>query len=124
VAAGLRDYSGRVMSSGPAIRLAVLDTDSGFLQVLRNRFEGMGWQHRVLGSPVPPEAVAAMRLDALVLDLAVLGPHGWSYLEALCGQLPGVGIVVCTGRSSVGQRVRGLRLGVDDWVTKPCHPEG
>jgi DNA-binding response OmpR family regulator len=30
---------------------------------------------------------------------------------------------VCTGQSSVAQRVRGLRLGADDWVTKPCHPE-
>ena len=37
--------------------------------------------------------------------------------------LPGLGVVVCTGRSSVAQRVRGLRLGADDWVTKPCHPE-
>jgi DNA-binding response OmpR family regulator len=34
-----------------------------------------------------------------------------------------MGVVVCTGRSSVAQRVRGLRLGADDWVTKPCHPE-
>jgi DNA-binding response OmpR family regulator len=31
--------------------------------------------------------------------------------------------VVCTGASTVAQRVRGLRLGADDWVTKPCHPE-
>jgi two-component system response regulator RegX3 len=23
----------------------------------------------------------------------------------------------------VAQRVRGLRLGIDDWITKPCHPE-
>ena len=30
---------------------------------------------------------------------------------------------MCTGRSSVAQRVRGLRLGADDWMTKPCHPE-
>ncbi len=37
--------------------------------------------------------------------------------------LPDLGIVVCTGRSTVAQRVRGLRLGVDDWITKPCHPE-
>jgi DNA-binding response OmpR family regulator len=37
--------------------------------------------------------------------------------------LPGLGVVICTGRSSVAQRVRGLRLGADDWVTKPCHPE-
>src|SRR4051812_30947150 len=111
------------MASGPPIRLTVLDTDSGFLQVLRKRLEGMGWQHRVIGSPVPPEALAPMRLDAIVVDLAVLGPHGWSYLETLCGRLPRVGVVVCTGRSSVGQRVRGLRIGADDWVTKPCHPE-
>jgi DNA-binding response OmpR family regulator len=34
-----------------------------------------------------------------------------------------MGIVVCTGQSSVSQRVRGLRAGADDWVTKPCHPE-
>ena len=30
---------------------------------------------------------------------------------------------MCTGPSSVAQRVRGLRLGADDWITKPCHPE-
>ena len=32
-------------------------------------------------------------------------------------------MVVVTGRSSVAQRVRGLRAGADDWVTKPAHPE-
>jgi DNA-binding response OmpR family regulator len=32
-------------------------------------------------------------------------------------------VIVCTGQSTVSQRVRGLRLGADDWVTKPCHPE-
>jgi DNA-binding response OmpR family regulator len=105
------------------IRLAVLDADSGFLQVLGKRLEGAGWQHRVLGSPVPLDAIVAMRLNAIVLDLAVLGPQGWSYLEKLCDRLPHLGVVVCTGRSSVAQRVRGLRLGADDWLTKPCHPE-
>ena len=32
-------------------------------------------------------------------------------------------MIVCTGPSSVAQRVRGLRLGADAWITKPCHPE-
>jgi DNA-binding response OmpR family regulator len=32
-------------------------------------------------------------------------------------------VVVCTGPSTVAQRVRGLRLGADDWLPKPCHPE-
>ena len=64
-----------------------------------------------------------MRLSAVVIDLAILGPQAWDYLERLCAELPGLGVVVCTGRSTVAQRVRGLRLGADDWVTKPCHPE-
>ncbi|MDP9384716.1 MAG: response regulator transcription factor [Actinomycetota bacterium] len=107
----------------PPIRMAVLDSDTGFLQVLAKRLDGAGWQYRVLASPVPLDAMVAMRLNAVVLDLAVLGPQGWNYLEKLCARLPGLGVVVCTGQSSVAQRVRGLRLGADDWVTKPCHPE-
>src|SRR5438876_5984093 len=64
-----------------------------------------------------------MRLSAVVVDLAVLGPQAWSWLEQLCTALPDLGVVVCTGPSTVAQRVRGLRLGADDWITKPCHPE-
>src|SRR3954453_7300304 len=106
-----------------SIRLAVIDSDTGFLQVLRKRLDGVGWACRVLSTPVPLDALVAMRLNAVVVDLAVLGPQGWTYLERLCGRLPGLGVIVCTGRSSVAQRVRGLRMGADDWVTKPCHPE-
>jgi DNA-binding response OmpR family regulator len=120
--AGVRVFLVTTTTEAP-IRLAVLDADTGFLQVLGKRLEGAGWQHRVLGSPVPLDAIVAMRLNAIVIDLAVLGPQGWSYLEQLCERLPFLGVVVCTGRSSVAQRVRGLRLGADDWVTKPCHPE-
>src|SRR4051794_2732485 len=110
-------------SAGSSIRLAVIDADSGFLQVLTKRLGMVGWQHRVLASPVPLDTVVAMRLNAVVVDLGTLGPQGLSYLERLCTTLPGLGVIVCTGPSSVAQRVRGLRLGADDWVTKPCHPE-
>ena len=110
-------------SSTGSLRIAVLDRDSGFIQVLSKRLDRLGWEHRILASPVPAEAVVSMRLSALVVDLAVLGPQAWGWLERLCEALPELGIVVCTGPSTVAQRVRGLRLGADDWITKPCHPE-
>ena len=111
------------MSDATSIRLAVVDVDSGFVRVLTKRLEGHGWQYRVLGSVPRVEELVAMRLNALVVDLGMLGPDGWGFLERVCTDLPGMGVVVCTGRSSVAQRVRGLRLGADDWLTKPCHPE-
>jgi DNA-binding response OmpR family regulator len=110
-------------SGAAALRIAVIDTDSGFLQVLAKRLERLGWEHRVLASAVPVDTLVAMRLGAIVIDLAVLGPQGWEYLERVAAALPGLGIVVCTGTSTVAQRVRGLRMGADDWLSKPCHPE-
>ena len=104
-------------------RIAVIDRDRGFLQVLDNRLSARGWEHRMLASPVRAEALVAMRLNALVVDLAVAGPDGWEYLERVCSRLPTLAVIVCTAPSSVSQRVRGLRLGADAWLSKPCHPE-
>lgn len=64
-----------------------------------------------------------MKLNALLIDPAILGDEGWRYLDNVASTLPDLGLLVCTGGSTVAQRVRGLRLGVDDWMTKPCHPE-
>jgi DNA-binding response OmpR family regulator len=105
------------------LRVAVIDRDPGFMQVLAKRLHALGWDHRTLSSPVTSDALVAMRLNALVLDVTVVGPDSWEYLERVCNRLPGLAVVVCTGPSSVAQRVRGLRLGADAWITKPCHPE-
>jgi DNA-binding response OmpR family regulator len=111
------------LTSQQIIRLAVIDDDSGFVTVLSKRTEAAGWQQRVLSSAIPPEELVAMKLNALLLDPAILGDGAWDYLGRVCEALPDLGVVVCTGRSTVAQRVRGLRMGVDDWIGKPCHPE-
>jgi DNA-binding response OmpR family regulator len=111
------------LTSQQTTRLAVIDDDSGFVTVLTKRTEAAGWQQRVLSSAIPPEELVAMKLNALLLDLAVLGEEAWGYLGRVCELLPDLAVVVCTGRSTVAQRVRALRLGADDWIGKPCHPE-
>ena len=105
------------------LRLAVIDRDPGFMQVLSNRLDGLGWEYHGVSSAVTADALVAMRLNALVIDVGVIGPGSWEYLERVCSRLPGLAVIVCTGPSSVAQRVRGLRLGLDAWVTKPCHAE-
>lgn len=105
------------------LRVAVSDGDTGFVQVLGKRLDRLGWEHLLLTGAVPIERLVAMRLGAFVIDLALLGPHAWPYLEKVTTELPALPVIVCTGQSTVAQRVRGLRLGADDWVTKPCHPE-
>lgn len=110
------------LSSG-TVRLALIDTDSGFVRVLVKRLEAAGWEHRVLTSTVPLVELVSMKLNALVVDPAALGPMGWEYIERVCTSLPDLGLIIVSQGSTVAQRVRGLRMGADDWVSKPCHPE-
>jgi DNA-binding response OmpR family regulator len=116
-------YNRHGLSSQQTTRLVVIDDDSGFVTVLSKRTEAAGWQQRLLSSAVPPEELVAMKPNALLIDLAVLGDEAWDYLGRVCTALPDLGVVVCTGHSTVAQRVRALRMGVDDWIGKPCHPE-
>ncbi len=106
------------------MRVAVIDREGAFLKVLSSRFDAAGWQYRMLGGMVPADELVAMKINALVLDLTILPPEdAWSFLERVCGMMPGLGVIVCTNDSTVSQRVRGLRLGADDWISKPSHPE-
>lgn len=107
----------------PPMRVAIIDNDSGFVRVLTNRMDSAGWQHRVLSSAVPPQELVAMKVHALLVDVSILGNEGWSYLEKVCSLLPDLGVLVTMNGATVSQRVKGLRLGADDWINKPCHPE-
>ena len=105
------------------MRVAVIDTDSGFVRVLTNRLDSADWQYRVLASAVPVEELVAMKVSAVLVDISVMGKEGWAYLEKVCSSLPELGVIVTMNGATVSQRVRGLRIGADDWVPKPCHPE-
>jgi DNA-binding response OmpR family regulator len=111
------------MTRRDPIRLGIVDADSGFLKVLTKRLEGAGYEYRVLPGGVPPEELVASKLTALLVDPSVLRSDPWDFLERVGNLLPGVGLIVCASGSTVAQRVRGLRIGADDWIAKPCHPE-
>ena len=90
-------------------RLAVIDTDSGFLRVLARRLEAAGWEYRIFSGPVPADELVAMKLNALLVDFTAVEPLGWEFIERVGGMLPQLGLVVCTQGATMSQRVRGLR---------------
>jgi DNA-binding response OmpR family regulator len=107
-------------SDGSLIRVAFIDDDSGLELVLDRRLAALGWQREMLGYAARRDQLSALRLHALVVNPALTGLE---YVERIALALPGLALLVCTGPAPVADRVRGLRGGADDWVTKPCHPE-
>jgi DNA-binding response OmpR family regulator len=104
-------------------RVAIVDSDRSFVQVLLNRVDRLGWQ-AIVHDSVPQEAeLLSERLSAIVIDPAVMQIDPFEFIERIAHAAPELAIIVVSDSSSVRDRVRALHLGADDWVTKPCHPD-
>ena len=103
-----------------ALRIALIDDDSGMMTVLDRRFAARRWDSQVIGYAADPEQLSALKLHALIVNPAITG---LGYIEWVADRLPGLALLVCGRPAPVADRVRALRTGADDWITKPCHPE-
>jgi DNA-binding response OmpR family regulator len=54
----------------------------------------------------------------VILDIALPGLDGWQVLERI-REFSRVPILIVTARSSEADKIRGLKLGADDYITKP-----
>jgi DNA-binding response OmpR family regulator len=59
------------------------------------------------------------RPDLVILDLMLPQVDGWRVTEELRREDPRVPVIVCSARTSEFDRVHGLEMGADDYVTKP-----
>jgi len=68
---------------------------------------------------------ADQRPDVIVLDLMLPGLSGLDVLQALRKQdeTRDVGVILLTARREEVDRIRGLSLGADDYLTKPFSPQ-
>ncbi len=57
--------------------------------------------------------------DLVLLDLVLPGPDGLEILKAARAERPTLPVIILTARGEERDRVKGLRLGADDYVVKP-----
>jgi len=68
------------------------------------------------------EVMARDTIDLLVLDLRMPGEDGMEVAQRLRAESVGLPIIMLTGRKDEADRVMGLELGADDYLTKPFSP--
>ncbi|MGW5610535.1 response regulator transcription factor [Streptomyces sp. NPDC003753] len=98
----------------------VIDDDPGIRQLLISALTFAGFTVDVAGDLTEALAQVARRSpDVIVLDVMLPGADGFEILQLLREQGITVPVLFLTARDAVEDRVRGLRLGGDDYVTKP-----
>ncbi|HJX99928.1 MAG TPA: response regulator transcription factor [Streptosporangiaceae bacterium] len=101
-------------------RLLVVEDEEMILELLSGslRFAGFDVVTAVSGAEAL-RAVRASRPDLVLLDVMLPDGDGFEVVRRLRSSGPDVPVIFVTARDGVQERVAGLALGADDYVTKP-----
>lgn len=102
-----------------AATVLIIEDESDLRRLLRLVLERAG--HVVVDAPNGRSGLRAfheVRPDVVVLDIGLPDLDGWEVLQRI-RDLSDVPVLLLTARSLEAEKVRGLRAGADDYVTKP-----
>jgi len=104
----------------PEATVLVVDDDPAVLDTVADGLSVAGYRAlRATNGAAAVEMVRTLRPDLVILDVSMPRMDGFAVLERLRGAGQGVPVIVLTARHDRDDRVKGLRLGADDYVTKP-----
>jgi len=102
------------------VRLLLIEDDRRLTDLLAKRLEGAG--HTVTAAHDGPsglELASTSSVDVAVIDVMVPGMDGVQVTSELRARGREIPILMLTARDAIGDRVRGLRSGADDYLVKP-----
>lgn len=101
-------------------RLLIVDDEAALRDVLARYFAHNNFDVRTAADAVQARAlIAASVPDLLLVDVNMPGESGLSLARWLRETHPRVGLVMLTGAADAVDRIVGLEVGADDYVTKP-----
>lgn len=110
------------MNSPRIPHILVVDDDAGLRRGIGQFLEKSGFRVSLAcdGREVDLALQAGARIDLIVLDLMLPGEDGLSIIRRLSGERPAIIMLSAIGEDH--DRIIGLEVGADDYVTKPCNP--
>jgi DNA-binding response OmpR family regulator len=107
-------------SSGVCMRVLLVEDNRELAGMLAERLTGAGYELDYLATRAEAqEALTSTCYAALILDLGLPDGDGLSVLREIRHRDSPMPVLILTARSTVDDRVCGLRSGADDYLTKP-----
>jgi len=101
-------------------KILIIEDDISILRGLKDNLTFEGYQvMEALNGKEGLKLALEKKLDLLLLDLMLPGMNGYEICRKLKKEKPELPIIMITARGSEMDKVSGLDIGADDYVTKP-----
>src|SRR4051812_10151494 len=101
-------------------RILLIEDEPGLVLTLTDLLEAEGYS--VVTANDGPSGLAKAtgeQFDAIILDVMLPGKNGFDVCKEIRRQGSDVAILMLTAKTQVVDRIIGLKLGADDYLTKP-----
>jgi len=106
------------------MKVLVVEDDRKILSFIRKGLKEQGFTVDTASDGDEGYALAGTQsYDVVVLDIMLPGRDGLSVLKTLRDRRNTVPVILLTARTTLNERVEGLKLGADDYLTKPFYME-
>jgi DNA-binding response OmpR family regulator len=106
------------------VKVLIIEDEKKIASFLRKGLEAQGFVVEVAHDGGEGFVLATTRpYDAAILDIMLPGKDGLSILRNLRERKMALPVILLTARSELNERLEGLNLGADDYLTKPFHIE-
>lgn len=101
----------------------LVDDEPSIVQLARMYLERESFRVEAAGDgPAALEAVERLHPDLIILDVMLPGLDGFEVCRKIRSQDASTGIIMLTARDEDIDKILGLELGADDYLTKPFNP--
>lgn len=107
-------------------RVLVVEDEASIREMVALNLKMAGWE--VVEAPSAERALELMhsgeRCDAALLDIMLPGMDGLSLCETIRRGDSDIGIIIVSAKGQESDKIRGLSIGADDYITKPFSVSG
>ena len=103
--------------------ILLVEDEPGLILTLTDMFKGNGYAVRsVADGTAAKDLIISETFDLVILDVMLPGLNGFEICENVRNHGVATPILMLTARDQTSDKVRGLRLGADDYLAKPFAP--
>lgn len=104
------------------MKLLLIEDEKELAESIISYFSGNGficeWANTIHSAL---DKVSVYEYDCIMLDLMLPDGSGFKILEELKAEYKTEGIIIISAKESLDNKIQGLQLGADDYLTKPFH---
>ena len=100
-------------------RILIVEDERGLVITLRDRLTREGYAVEVAGTPEAALELVGRNFDLVLLDVMLPGGSGVDVCSQMRARGVSTPVIMLTARSAVVDKIIGLKMGADDYLTKP-----